>query len=221
MPGPAVIFDLDGVLVDSYQAHFASWRQMYAELGLDYGEEAFAADFGRTSRDILRRTLGDKLTDEQIRDLDSRKEALFRDILRESFPPMDGAVALIDSLAADGFRLAVGSSGPPENIALSLEKLGRAARFGAVVTGADVTRGKPDPQVFQLAAERLGVPAASFVVVEDAVHGIEAARRAGMKGVALTGTTTADKLGHADLVVDSLREITPARLRELLAGTAR
>jgi beta-phosphoglucomutase len=218
MPGPAVIFDMDGVLADTYQAHFASWRKLYAELGKDYGEAAFAADFGRTSRDILRRTLGKDLTDERIRELDRLKEAYFRDIVRQSQVAMDGAVELIDSLVADRFLLAVGSSGPPENIALLLDKLNRAARFAACVTGADVTRGKPDPQVFELAAERLGVRPAACVVVEDAVHGIEAARRGGMKSVALAGTSSRDELGYADLVVDSLREISPANLRELLAG---
>jgi beta-phosphoglucomutase len=216
MTDAAVIFDLDGVLVDSYQAHFASWRRMYSELGVDYGEEAFAADFGRTSRDILRRNMGDVASDERILELDARKESHFRDIVRESFPAMEGAVELIDSLAADGFRLAVGSSGPPENIALCLEKLGRAGKFAAIVTGADVTRGKPDPQVFLLAAEKLNVPPARCVVVEDAVHGIEAAGRAGMKRVGLTGTNSAAQLGDADLVVSSLKEITPVRLRELL-----
>lgn len=218
MPKQAVIFDLDGVLIDSYRAHFASWRALYGELGIDYREEAFAADFGRTSRDILRRTLGDELSEEQIRELDGRKEALFRGILRESFPAMDGAVELIDALCADGFLLAVGSSGPPENIGLALEKLGRAEKFAAVVTGLDVTRGKPDPQVFQLAAERLGLPADSCAVVEDAVHGIEAANRARMASIALTGTTTRDQLGHADLIVDSLRELTPEIIRRLIAS---
>jgi beta-phosphoglucomutase len=221
MLGPAVIFDMDGVLADTYQSHFASWRKLYGELGIAYDEAGFAADFGRTSRDILRRTLGNDITDEQIREIDARKEAYFRDILRGSSAAMDGAVELIDSLTEDHFLLAVGSSGPPENVALLLEKLKRAERFAAVVTGADVTRGKPDPQVFQLAAERLGVPAASCVVVEDAVHGIEAARRAGMKSVALTGTTTADQLARADFVVDSLRQITPKALRELISGSIR
>src|SRR4029078_5312441 len=136
---------------DSYQAHFASWSRLYAELGRPYSEAAFAADFGRTSRDILRRTLGDQLSDDEGRELDVRKEAYFREALREDFPAMDGANELIDSLAADGFQLGVGSSGPPENIALCLEKLGRHGKFGAVVTGLDVTRGKPDPQVFELA----------------------------------------------------------------------
>ena len=218
MPDYGVIFDMDGVLVDSYRAHFASWRSLYGELGVDYSEEAFAADFGRTSRDILRRTLGDDLSEEQIPALDGRKEALFRDILRDAFPAMDGAVELIDALCADGFLLAVGSSGPPENIGLALEKLGRAEKFAAVVTGLDVTRGKPDPQVFQLAAERLGLPADSCAVVEDAVHGIEAANRARMAGIALTGTTTRDQLGHAELIVDSLRDLTPEIIRRLIAS---
>jgi beta-phosphoglucomutase len=216
MPHYGVIFDLDGVLVDSYRAHFASWRALYRELGIDYSEEAFAADFGRTSRDILRRTLDDQLSEERIRELDERKEALFRGILCEDFPAMDGAVKLIDSLSADSFLLAVGSSGPPENIRLALEKLGRADRFAAVVTGQDVTRGKPDPQVFQIAAERLGLPAESCAVVEDAVHGIDAARRAGMASIALTGTATREQLVDADLIIDSLRELTTEVVRRLI-----
>lgn len=211
----AVIFDLDGVLVDSYDAHYKSWRMMYAEHGRDYSEAAFAADFGRTSRDILRRAFASQLSDAQIRQMDERKEAFYRDIISREFPGMNGAVELIDALAEDGFLLAIGSSGPAENIKLSLERLGRRERFSAVVTGADVTRGKPDPQVFLLASERLGVPPAKCAVVEDAPHGIEAARRAGMTAVALTGTTTRDNLAHADLVIDSLRELDAARLRAL------
>jgi beta-phosphoglucomutase len=216
MTKQAVIFDLDGVLVDSYRAHFASWRALYGEHGIDYSEQAFAADFGRTSRDILRRTLGAELSEERIRELDERKEALFRECLRKEFTAMDGAVELIDALAAAGVLLAVGSSGPPENIRLVLEKLGRREKFVAVVTGNEVTRGKPDPQVFQMAAERLGVPAHSCAVVEDAVHGIEAARRAGMSSIALTGTATRDELAHADMIVDSLRQLSPEVIRRLI-----
>jgi beta-phosphoglucomutase len=221
MPANAVIFDVDGVLIDSYEAHFTSWRALYGEVGRSYDEQAFAADFGRTSRDILRRTLGKELTDERIAELDLRKEALFRDIVRERFTAMDGAVELIDALAADGFGLAVGSSGPPENIALVMEKLGRARKFSAAITGADVTRGKPDPQVFLLAAEKLGIAPASCAVVEDAVHGIEAAGRAGMASIGLTGTNTAKALAAADLVVESLRELTPERIRKLILDPAR
>jgi beta-phosphoglucomutase len=211
-----VIFDMDGVLIDSYEAHFASWTRLYGELGAPYSEADFAADFGRTSRDILRRRFGEAFPLEEIRKLDERKEALFREELQVSFPTMDGAVELIDSLAADGFLAAIGSSGPPENIALCLEKLGRRERFAAVVTGADVTRGKPDPQVFELAATRLGLPASSCAVVEDAVHGVEAANRAEMCSIGLTGTVERDKLASANYIVDSLRQLSPSRIRDLI-----
>lgn len=217
----AVIFDMDGVLVDSYHAHFESWKQLYAELGREYSEAAFAADFGRTSRDILQRSLGDDLSEAAIRNADERKESLYRDILREHFNAMSGATELIDALAGDGFLLAVGSSGPAANIDLSLEKLNRRDRFAAIVTGSDVTRGKPDPQVFLLAAERLQVPPDACCVVEDAPHGIEAARRAGMKRVALVGTAPRDQFAHADRVVDSLRELTPTDIRKLIGGVER
>jgi beta-phosphoglucomutase len=217
----AVIFDMDGVLIDSYEAHFRSWTLMYGELGLDYTEADFAADFGRTSRDILARRFGADVADARVHELDLRKEALFRDVIRESFPPMAGARELIDALSADGFRLAVGSSGPPENISLCLEKLDRGEKFDAVVTGRDVMRGKPDPQVFQLAAERLGVGPTDCAVVEDAVHGITAANRAGMASVGLVGTATREQLAEADLVVDSLREISPERLRTLISNRPR
>lgn len=218
MPQLAVIFDMDGVLVDSYQAHFESWKQLYAELEIEYSEEAFAADFGRTSRDILARRFGDELTDERIRAMDSRKEAIYRNIIRTNFPTMDGANELVNALVDEGFRIAVGSSGPPENIVLSLELLPSGKRFNATVTGADVTHGKPNPEVFLKAAERLGVPPASCAVVEDAAHGITAAKRAGMTAIALTGTLQRHELVEADAVVDSLRQLSPERIAALISS---
>jgi beta-phosphoglucomutase len=217
MPDLAVIFDMDGVLVDSFDAHFQSWRRLYGEMGIEYTETAFAADFGRTGRDILHRTLHKELTDAEFREIDGRKEGFYREIIRQKFPAIDGAEDLIDALADDGFRLAIGSSGPPENVQLVLEKLRNGSRISATVNGFDVTRGKPDPQVFQLATERLGVPPARCAVVEDAIHGIEAAKRAGVVAIALTGTAERAQFTKADLVVDSLRELSPAKIRTLIA----
>ena len=220
MPTLGVIFDMDGVLVDSYQAHYESWKQAFGEISVTYTEAAFAADFGRTSRDIVRRRLGDSLDDQRVAELDRRKESLYRDLLREDFPAMDGAKELIDALAQDGFRLAIGSSGPPENVALAMENLGGAERFDAVVTGSDVTHGKPDPQVFLIAAERLGLAPGCCAVVEDAVHGVTAAKRAGMTAIALTGTVRREELVEADAVVDSLRQFSPERIRALVGSRA-
>jgi beta-phosphoglucomutase len=216
----AVIFDVDGVLTDSYQPHFLSWQRMFAELGVGFTEEQFRGTFGRTNRDIFGELYKGSLAEDQIVAWGDRKEVLYREIIAESFTPIPGAVQLIDALADAGFRLAVGSSGPPENIRVTLEKLGRADRIQAIVSGADVVRGKPDPQVFLLAAERLGVPPSRCAVLEDAPQGVEAANRAGMTSIALTGTTTREMLDHARLVVDRLEELSPGRIEATILSGA-
>jgi beta-phosphoglucomutase len=217
MPSPyAVIFDVDGVITDSYDAHYQSWQRMFGEIGVDFTDEQFRSTFGRTNRDIFAELYPGEMTAERGRELGDRKELFYREIVNENFTPLPGAVELIDSLHAAGFKLAVGSSGPPENVSLTLKKLGRAHRFAAAVTGADVTRGKPDPQVFLLAAERLDVSPERCAVIEDAPQGIEAANRAGMTSIAVLGTTTRDKLAHAKLVVESLNELSPGRVADLI-----
>jgi beta-phosphoglucomutase len=212
----AVIFDVDGVLTDSYVPHFQSWQRMFAELGVEFTDDQFRQTFGRTNRDIFAELYPGEMTDERSLELGDLKEQYYREIITRDFTPLPGAVELIDALHAAGFKLAVGSSGPPENIALTLEKLGRVDRFTAAVSGADVQRGKPDPQVFQLAGQRLGVPPERCAVIEDAAPGVEAANRAGMTSIAVLGTTTREKLAHAKLVVESLRELSPQRIVELI-----
>jgi beta-phosphoglucomutase len=211
---------MDGVLVDSYAAHWESWRRLGRKVGFEMTEEQFVVTFGRTSREVIARSWPHLArTAADVAALDRRKEALFREILAADFPAMDGAAELIDALAAAGFALALGSSGPPENVDLVLEKLGRRERFAAVVTGMDVTRGKPDPQVFLLAAERMAALPSRCLVIEDAPAGVAAAKAAGMKclGLASTGHDPAE-LAAADRVVRSLREVTASAVSGLLAA---
>ena len=214
----AAIFDMDGVLVDTYWAHYRSWLQMAEPEGLHFSEAEFAPTFGRTSREIIARFWGrDRYDDAQIAALDARKEAAFRRIVEADFPAMPGVHRLLNLLHQAGFRLAVGSSGPPENVDLVLEKLCTRNLFGAIITGSDVTRGKPDPQVFLLAAQRLGVLPGRCAVIEDAPAGLAAANAAGMASVGLlsTGRTPAD-LAAARAIVASLDEISPEMLRDLI-----
>ena len=217
MQSQAVIFDVDGVLVDSYQAHMRSWQQMLAEHQIELTEDQFRTTFGRTSADILRELCGNKFTETERLAMDDRKEALYRDLIRAAFPAVDGARELIDDLTAAGIALAVGSSGPPENIKLTLDCLGRAEKFSACITRGDVTWGKPNPQVFQLAGDRLGLPPARCCVVEDAPAGVEAANRAGMASIGLTGTVTPGELAHADLVVEALGQLSPEVITGLIS----
>jgi beta-phosphoglucomutase len=214
---------LDGVLIDSYRAHFESWRRVAAERGRVYTEEQFAAGFGRTSREVIaEQWQAENLSDDEIARIDERKEGLFREIIGADFPAMAGAVELIESLARAGFRVAVGSSGPRENVQLAIERLGIGKLLSAVVTGHDVKRGKPDPQVFLIAAERCGVAPGRCVVIEDAPVGIEAARRGGMHVIGLASTgKTVEQLRAADLVVTSLHELSPPNFVQVLQTAAK
>lgn len=213
-----VIFDMDGVLIDSFEPHRRSWQMMAREHGIAMTDEQFATTFGRTSRDIIHHFWGDTVTDDQIRQMDGRKEELFRDLVRQRLPVMPGAMELIEDLWGQGFRMGIGSSGPPANVQLVIEKMGIQDRLAGVTTGMDVTRGKPDPQVFLLAAERMAVEPGRCAVVEDAVHGITAARRAGMRAIALTGTAPREAFPQANLVVDSLRQLSAAHIARLIEG---
>jgi len=215
----AVIFDMDGVLVDSYRAHFESWRRLGRLHGLDMTEGQFAETFGRTSRDIISHLWPDSVSEADIPKWDRRKEQFYREMLKVSFPDMDGAGRLLRVLDKAGFALAVGSSGPPENVQVVRDCLPGGELLAATVTGEEVTRGKPHPEVFLKAAEKLNVHPRRCAVIEDAPAGVEAARRAGMAAIALTGTASREKLaGRAHLVVDSLRELTPRIIAELIDG---
>ncbi|MFP4140678.1 MAG: HAD family hydrolase [Phycisphaerae bacterium] len=208
----AVIFDMDGVLIDSYDAHLKSWMRMAQNRGLEMTEEMFASSFGQTNRTIIPQHWPECDNPSTIRDISDEKEAAFREILHESFPEMPGAGDLLRRLGEAGFALAVGSSGPTENVQAVLEELPHAELISARVTGSDVSHGKPHPEVFLAAAEKLRIAPEDCLVVEDAAAGVEAARRAGMACIALTGTTSAEVLEQrgAHRVVDSLEVITPA-----------
>jgi beta-phosphoglucomutase len=211
------IFDMDGVLVDSYRAHLESWQQTARAHGVEMTERQFAETFGRTSREIITRLWGGRIREEDVPAFDAEKEAAYRRVIRADFPEMPGAGELLAALHAAGFRIAVGSSGPPENVRAVMECLPNAGLIDAAVHGRDVAHGKPHPEVFLNAAEKLRLPPARCAVVEDAVHGVEAARAAGMAAVALTGTAPREQLARrADLVVDSLGELTPAAIRRLI-----
>jgi beta-phosphoglucomutase len=215
MPPAGVIFDVDGVLIDSYAPHLQSWSLLADELEAPFTETQFASTFGKTSRDIIKLLFG-VVQPEEVRRLDDRKEALFRRLIRGRAPEMPGAVATVTALHDAGYRLAVGSSGPPENVSLVCTELSLDRFLSAAVTGADVQQGKPDPQVFTLAAQRLDLPAASCLVVEDAPAGLEAARRAGMPSIGLIGTHRAEALAAASRVVERLDLIRPQLVGSIL-----
>ncbi len=214
----ATIFDMDGVLIDSYQAHYRSWVEMATRRGLAISQQQFKESFGRTSRESMAQYWGpSRFSDEEVKAMDHEKEATFRRIIATDFPAMWGAAELIAALQEAGFGVAVGSSAPRENVEVAIDRLGVRDRLSAVVTGSDVQRGKPDPQIFLAAAERLGVPPPRCVVIEDAPIGVAAAAAAGMACVGLASTgRTREALSKAQLVVDSLSQLSPEVLRQVI-----
>jgi beta-phosphoglucomutase len=217
----AAIFDLDGTLIDSYDAHYEAWRSISATHGVAVTVDDYYSHFGRRNEDLLRecwlRAGKGELTHGQIVALDHEKEAAYRSIVAGRLPVMDGARELVASLRADGFRTAVGSSGPPANVALAIEGLALENAFDAVVTGRDVKRSKPDPECFLLAAERLALPPSRCVVFEDAPAGIAAAKAAGMRCIAITSKGhTIERQCEADIVFPSVKTVTVTAVRALL-----
>lgn len=219
-PSLAVIWDMDGVIVDSAQLHFRSWRAAFRAYQSGYTYEDFRHTFGQKNDVAIRSILGDRVGPELIDSITRKKEDCFRSLVKsgelEVFP---GTSDLIRGLHQAGFKLAVASSAPAENIGIILRRLRLKHYFPVVVSAEDVTEGKPAPRVFLLAAERLGVAPEQCLVIEDAVAGVEASKRAGMKCIAVTNTNTAASLKAADLVVDSLKEVSVQRIQSLIGGT--
>lgn len=213
----AALFDLDGVIVDSSQFHYESWVKLGEEVGFTMTPDFFRKTFGQRNDTIIKQLVPDA-TDEQIATWGERKEELYREVARGRLVPLPGAMELFQGLKALGFRSAIASSTPRINISFAVEQLKMEGLFDAFVGAEDVTRGKPDPEVFLTAAQKLGVPPERCVVFEDAVAGVIASKRGGMKCVAVTTTNpkVALKEAGADLVVDNLTEVSPERVVALL-----
>ncbi len=213
MPG-AVLWDLDGTLVDSEEYHWRSWHETMTAEGVSVSRVQFVETFGLRNDEILPVWLGPSATADRIARVSEEKEVLYRKLVRGGgLKPLPGAAEWVRHLRGEGWRQAIASSAPRENVDAVLEALGLSASFDAIVSAEDVTAGKPDPQVFLGAARRLGFPPARCVVVEDSAAGIEGARRAGIRSI---GVSRNGRL-EADLVVQSLAELPVGTFADLVA----
>lgn len=203
-----VLWDMDGVLVDTAAFHFEAWSRTLQERGVPFDEQRFRATFGMNNTGILTALLGRVPEPDLVAEVSERKEALFRQAIRGQVRPLPGALEWLERLEGRGVRQALASSAPPENIAALVDELGIRPRFQALLSGFAMP-GKPDPALFLAAAAEIGVPPRRCVVVEDAMAGVEAALRAGMRCIAVATTSPAHALGTAHLVVDRLDFLPP------------
>ncbi|MFW5882246.1 MAG: HAD family hydrolase [Planctomycetota bacterium] len=213
----AVIFDMDGVLIDSYTPHYRSWVATCEPRGVSIDPERYRRLFGRSFGAFVA-ALCPHVTDPAAIDAwHAEKEECYRAIIEADFPAMPGAAELVTALDTAGFLLAIGSSGARGNVDCLCRKLSQGHRFRATVSSDDTSEPKPHPEVFLRCATALEVAPTRCAVIEDSIHGLRAARSAGMAAVGLTGTCPRATLEtEADLVVDALDELGPEPLAGLI-----
>ena len=210
----AVLWDMDGTLVDSAEFHWQAWRESMSREGFSVTREQFLATFGQRNDSILRQWLGEKGTPELVQRIGDTKEATYREHVRkQGISPLPGALEWIHLLHGQGWLQAIASAAPRANVETILDVLHAREWFQAIVSADDVHRGKPDPEVFLIAASKLGVAPEHCIVVEDAQHGVEAARAAGMKSI---GVSQNGRHLPADVAVRSLELLDPSTFDRLL-----
>jgi HAD superfamily hydrolase (TIGR01509 family) len=210
---------MDGTLIDSEEFHWISWRNTMANEGIAITREQFLASFGQRNDSIIPQWLGAAATPERIDRIANAKEELYRHLIRrDGISPLPGVAHWIHELHKQGWLQAIASAAPRANIDAVLEALSASHIFQGIVSAEDVHRGKPDPEVYLVAASRVGALPGSCIVVEDAAAGIEGARRAGMRSI---GVTHDGNHLQADVVVESLDQLDPDAFDKLLQADTR
>ena len=199
----AFIFDMDGTLVDNMHVHTAAWRILLEENGVAMDEHKFlVATAGRTNREIIPEVFLN-IPDERITELAERKESLYREGFLPHRKPISGVIDFLAKAKKLGIRMAVATAASNANMEYILDGLDIRQYFQAVTTATDVTTGKPDPAMFLVSAEKLGVKPENCVVFEDALGGFEAARRANMKAIGIATVNSIDDIMKAEAVVEA------------------
>ncbi len=220
MSSYGIIWDVDGTLVDTAELHYEAWAELARELDKPFTRDDFTATFGRRNPEILRELFGADYTDEEVADLGFRKEEFYRAAAKHGISLLPGVRILLEGLQAAGYKQAIGSSAPRQNVDLILEITATNSFFEAVVAMEDTQRGKPDPQVFLVGAEKLGLVPGNCLVLEDAVAGVEAAKAGGMKCIAVTFVghhpDVALEWAGADLVVKTLEQVSVRQVQDIL-----
>ncbi len=211
------IFDMDGVLVDNARFHIRAWQQLGGEFGKDLSDGEIRRIFGQRNREMLTTLIGRSFSDEEVERTTGHKEEIYRTIIAAEIVPMPGLIELLAELRKIGIGTAVATSGPKENVAFVMEKLGLGPYFDTVATGIEVAHAKPAPDIFLLAAQRLNQPPSQCVVFEDSTAGIEAAHRAGIPCIALATTHTSAELARTSAmrIIQDFRELHTSDLQEI------
>ena len=212
----AILWDMDGVLADTSQLHFDTWEFVLKEQGIPFDRQKFHLIYGLKNRDLLPFLAGKSYEPQWMDRIADQKELRFRQALPNHLSLLPGVLDWLQRFNSWGWKQAVASSAPPENVDALVDELNIRQYFNALVTPGDLP-GKPDPAVFLLAANKLGVAPDRCIVIEDSIPGIEAARHGGMHTIAVTTTNPPEALTQADIIVDSLAQLSIEQVEALFA----
>ncbi|MEQ9438335.1 MAG: HAD family phosphatase [Cyclobacteriaceae bacterium] len=219
MSSIALLFDMDGVIVDNHQFHLKSWLAFFEKYEITMSEQEYKAKVnGRTMSAILPDLLNREMSEEEIHEIGEEKEALYRQMYQPYIKPTPGLVSFLGDLSRQQILRTVSTSAPPENVDFTLKHTGLRSYFPTIIDATMVTQGKPHPEVYLKSAEALGVKPEYCVVFEDAILGIQAGKNAGMKVVGVATTHTREELEaeDTDLVIGDFSELSLNALRERL-----
>ncbi|MBM3435814.1 MAG: HAD family phosphatase [Bacteroidetes bacterium] len=215
-PDFAVIFDMDGVIVDNFEFHQQAWKLFLEKYEIEITGDFRSRVFGSTNEDHFKNFFGRKLTKSEIREFEETKEAIYRNIYESEIRPVDGLIRFLTELKQHKIPIALATSSPRVNVKFVLEKTGTNEFFPVILDSVSVSRGKPHPEIYLKAAEALNHRPAKCIVFEDAIVGILAAKNAGTKVIALTTTHNAGELPEVDLIINDFTGLDLSVLENLV-----
>lgn len=211
----ALIFDMDGVVVHNDRYHYEAWYEYALKLGKEVSFDEVKSWFGNNNAAILRNLTGKDLTASEIEFHANEKEQLYRKVYEKDIKAVDGLKEFLEHALGLGLKIGLATSAPPANVEFILEGTGLENFFDAITDDTQIQHGKPDPEIFLKTAEKLSVNPGNALVFEDSFHGIEAARRAGMKVVGVATTHEKEALKMADLQINDFKGLTIEELNKL------
>lgn len=212
----AVIFDMDGVIVDNYNFHNEAWKQFCKIHEIPFDKVFRSGIFGGTNKDHLEVFFGRKLTSNEISKFEQQKEKIYRTLYRPFIRPVEGVVELLKLLSKNKIPIALATSSPPVNVNFVLSYTGTKKFFQHILNASDIINGKPNPEIFFKAADKLGFEYQRCIVIEDSLSGIAAAQNAGMKTIAITTTHRREELLKVDMVISDFKNLGIYELKNLV-----
>ncbi len=212
-----LLFDMDGVIVDNHIFHYQAWKQFFEKYNIPLTEDAYKHTInGRTLINIIREYFGEGMTEEDARRYGNEKEQCYRDIYGKNLKPVKGLLSFLDAAKEAGIDMVIGTSAPLENVEFTIDGIGIRDYFSGIIFDKHVTKGKPDPEVYQKCAEVIGLSNEQCIVFEDAILGIQAGKASGSKVIGLSTTHKAHELTETDININDFTEITVDQCIELV-----